>query len=295
MREPFAAHDLHRFLALHVVRGVEAAGPGWYERACGCRTATAPSGSTSAPTARPDRWCAPSPSPTPATSPRPPSAPVGWSTSTATPSRSTRRWARTGALAGLVAATPGLRVPGQLDGFEVAVQTVLGQQVSLASARAACTRLVAEHGEPLALTGDLAVSRLFPTAADLAAVDPAALAMPRVRARALTTMAAAIEAGEVRLDRSTDRASTREALLALPGIGPWTADCVAIRALGDPDVFLPTDLGVRNAATRLGLDDVVRRSESWRPWRSYALMRLWAVVPAGMPLPENDRPGGELP
>ena len=88
----------------------------------------------------------------------------------------------------------------------------------------------------------------------------------------------ALDAGDVRLDRSTDRAETRAALLALPGIGPWTADYVAMRALGDPDAFLPTDLGVRNAAVQLGIDDPTARSETWRPWRSYALMRLWSVV-----------------
>ena len=108
---------------------------------------------------------------------------------------------------------------------------------------------------------------------------------PRARARALTGMAAALAGDEIRLDRSTDRATTREALLELPGIGPWTADYVGMRALGDPDVFLPTDLGVRNAAARLGLGDVGGRSESWRPWRSYALMRLWSVVLDEMPLP----------
>jgi len=181
-------------------------------------------------------------------------------------------------LAGLVAARPGLRVPGQLDGVEVAVQTVLGQQVSLASARTAAGRLVDELGEPLGLEGDHRVTRLFPTAAQIAAVDPASLRMPRSRGRALIGLAAALESGEVRVDRSTDRAETRDALLALPGIGPWTADYVAMRALGDPDVFLPTDIGVRNAASRLGLEGVVARSEAWRPWRSYALMRLWSVV-----------------
>jgi AraC family transcriptional regulator, regulatory protein of adaptative response / DNA-3-methyladenine glycosylase II len=167
----------------------------------------------------------------------------------------------------------------------MAVQTVLGQQVSLAAARTAATRLVAEHGEPLALEGTHTVARLFPTMATLAKLDPEALPMPRSRGRALVGLARAIDAGDVRLDRSTDRAETRAALLALPGIGPWTADYVAMRALGDPDAFLATDLGVRNAATRLGIDDMVRRSETWRPWRSYALMRLWSVVLADMAPP----------
>jgi AraC family transcriptional regulator of adaptative response / DNA-3-methyladenine glycosylase II len=177
-----------------------------------------------------------------------------------------------------VAELPGLRVPGQLDGAEMAVQTVLGQQVSVAAARTAASRLVETHGEPLGLEGAHAVSRLFPTMATLAALDPESLPMPRSRGRALVGLAQALDAGEVRLDWSTDRAETRAALLALPGIGPWTADYVAMRALGDPDAFLPTDLGVRNAAAQLDLDDPTARSETWRPWRSYALMRLWSLV-----------------
>jgi AraC family transcriptional regulator of adaptative response / DNA-3-methyladenine glycosylase II len=139
-------------------------------------------------------------------------------------------------------------------------------------------RLVQEHGAPLGLEGDHEVTHLFPTAATLAAVDPESLRMPRSRARALVGLAAALDEGRVRLDRSADRAETRAALMSLPGIGPWTADYVAMRALGDPDVFLPTDVGVRNAATRLGVADVVPRSQAWAPWRSYALMRLWSVV-----------------
>jgi AraC family transcriptional regulator of adaptative response / DNA-3-methyladenine glycosylase II len=125
----------------------------------------------------------------------------------------------------------------------------------------------------------------------LARLDPADLPMPRSRGRALTTLAAALTDATVRLDRSVDREETRTALMALPGIGPWTADYVSMRALGDPDVFLPTDVGVRNAATRLGSspDEVVARSERWRPWRSYALMQLWSVVLEQMTPPMTDQ------
>ena len=293
VREPFAADDLHRFLALHAVRGVEAAGPGWYERAV-----RLPHGHG---VVHLDLG---------------PARPAGQVTCTLTladardlapatervrrlidadcdPVAVDEALGEDPLLHALVAATPGLRVPGQVDGVEVAVQTVLGQQVSLAAARTACARLVAEHGEPLDLAGGHAVSRLFPTAATVAAIDPESLPMPRARARALTTLAAALDAGDVRLDRSTDRAGTREALLSLRGIGPWTADYIAMRALGDPDVFLPTDVGLRNAATRLGVDDVVARSETWRPWRSYALMRLWSVVLDEMRLPESDPREGD--
>jgi AraC family transcriptional regulator of adaptative response / DNA-3-methyladenine glycosylase II len=285
VREPFAADDLHLFLVLHAVRGTEAWGPGWYERSM--RLPHGPG------VVRIDLG---------------PDRPTGqvWCTFTLADARDlapacerTRRLLDADCdplavdealgddvhLVASVRARPGLRVPGHADGDQLAVQTVLGQQVSVAAARTAAARLVAEHGDDLDLRGDHVVTRLFPSPATLAAVDPATLPMPRSRARALTGLAAALAAGAVRLDRSTDRAETRAALLALPGIGPWTADYVAMRALGDPDVFLPTDLGVRNAARELDIDDLAARSETWRPWRSYALMHLWSVVLARMSPP----------
>jgi AraC family transcriptional regulator of adaptative response / DNA-3-methyladenine glycosylase II len=102
--------------------------------------------------------------------------------------------------------------------------------------------------------------------------------MPRSRGRALAAVAGALADGSVVLDRSADRADVRAELLALPGIGPWTADYIAFRVLGDPDVFLPTDVGVRHATGRLGIEDVAARSEGWRPWRSYALIHLWSSL-----------------
>ena len=277
VREPFAADDLHWFLAIHAVDGIEATGPGWYERSL--RLPHGPGVVRLELAARP-------------TGQVPCTFTLTDARDLAPALERNRRLldadcdpvavdealAEDPALASLVTDRPGLRVPGQLDGIEVAVQTVLGQQVSLASARTSVGRLVEEHGDPLGLDGDHLVARLFPTAATIAKIDPGSLRMPRSRARALTGLAAALNRGDVRLDRSTDRAETRAALLALPGIGAWTADYVALRALGDPDVFLPTDIGVRNAARRLGIEDVVGRSEGWRPWRSYALMRLWSVV-----------------
>ena len=101
--------------------------------------------------------------------------------------------------------------------------------------------------------------------------------MPRARGRALVGLARALADGEVALDRSMDRDAVRERLLALPGIGPWTAGYVALRALGDPDVFLPTDLGVRQAMARLG-EHPAADPETWRPWRSYALLHLWSSL-----------------
>jgi AraC family transcriptional regulator of adaptative response / DNA-3-methyladenine glycosylase II len=106
--------------------------------------------------------------------------------------------------------------------------------------------------------------------------------MPRARGRALVTLAAAVASGDVVLDRSADRFETRAGLLALPGIGPWTADYVALRALGDPDVFMATDLGVRHGLAKLGFEgspqEITRRAEAWRPWRSYALMHVWMTL-----------------
>ena len=294
VREPFAADDLHLFLALHAVQGVEAWGPGWYERSLrlphgpgvvhlDLGRARPPGQVVCALTLSDARDLAPATERT-----------RRLLDADCDPVAVDEALAEDEVLAPLVAARPGLRVPGHLDGAEVAVQTVLGQQVSLASARTSCARLVAAHGEPLHLTGDHAVTHLFPTSQVLAGLDPTAMPMPRARGRALTTLAGALATGAVHLDRSTDRDETVASLLALPGIGPWTAHYVALRALGDPDVFLPTDVGVRNAAARLGVDDLAARSERWRPWRSYALMRLWSVVLAEMrPPPAHDDPDGD--
>ncbi len=184
----------------------------------------------------------------------------------------------------LVARHPGLRVPGAVDAFEVAIRTVLGQQVTVSGGITLTARLVAAYGEPLAAGAGL--THLFPTPQAVAGIDVETLAMPRSRGRALTTLAAAVSAGDVVLDRSQPRAEVRAALVALPGIGAWTADYLAMRALGEPDAFLPTDVGVRRATVLLGrqLGDVLLASERWRPWRSYALMHLWQVLfdpPAG--------------
>ncbi len=178
-------------------------------------------------------------------------------------------------LGGLVAARPGLRVPGHVDGFEVAVRAVVGQQVSVAGARTVIRGLVERFGTDY--DTDSGVPRVFPTAAVVAEADPETLPMPRARGRALVAVAAAVAAGAVVLDRGADRDDVRDALLALPGVGPWTADYIAMRALGDPDVWLGTDLGVIRALEALGhgqrlSPDLV---DTLRPWRSYAVMHLW--------------------
>ncbi len=186
-------------------------------------------------------------------------------------------------IGGLVRGAPGLRVPGSVDGAELAVRAVLGQQISVAAARTAAGRLVAEYGAALPRPRG-AVTALFPAADVLAAVDPTRLPMPRARAGALVSLCRALADGTVRLDRVGERAEARRRLLALPGIGPWTAGYVAMRALGDPDVFLAEDLGVRHALRRLGGPDDPREARAlaaaWAPWRSYASQHLWQAPAA---------------
>ena len=180
----------------------------------------------------------------------------------------------------LVRRRHGLRVPGHVDGDEVAVRAVLGQQVSVARARTMASRLTAQHGRSLA-SPDGGLTHLFPSAETLAALDPAELPMPRARGRALVQLCTALADGTIRLDRGGDRDEMRARLLAVPGIGPWTADYIAMRALGHPDVLLATDLGTRQALDRLaGSDPAGRadRADGWRPWRSYAQMHLWSSL-----------------
>jgi AraC family transcriptional regulator, regulatory protein of adaptative response / DNA-3-methyladenine glycosylase II len=181
-------------------------------------------------------------------------------------------------LAPLVRRRPGLRVPRSTDGFELAVRAILGQQVTLASARRAGARLVALYGRPLEEPAGQ-ITHLFPTPAALAEVDSLALRLPRVRASALRALARAVRDGELDLSPDADRAATTHTLLALPGIGPWTASYVAMRALCDSDAFPPGDIALRRALERLGVDGrpaaAQRLAERWRPWRSYALMHLW--------------------
>lgn len=183
------------------------------------------------------------------------------------------------ALAPLVAKAPGRRVPRTVDEAELALRAVLGQQVSTAAARTHAGRLVAALGEPVTdAAGGL--SRLFPTAAAVADTDPDTLALPRARRETVLRLARALAAGDIDLNPGADRDRARAELAALPGIGAWTVETVAMRALGDPDAFLPTDLGVVAAARALGLPTGVGlqvRSGRWRPWRAYAVQHLWAV------------------
>ncbi|MEI5519130.1 AlkA N-terminal domain-containing protein [Streptomyces brasiliscabiei] len=183
-------------------------------------------------------------------------------------------------LAPLVDKAPGRRVPRTVDEAEFAVRAVLGQQVSTAAARTHAARLVVAHGEPVD-DPEGGLTHLFPSSEALAAVDPETLAMPRTRRTTFTTLVRQLAGGELHLGVDSDWARTRERLLALPGFGPWTVEVIAMRALGDPDAFLPGDLGVRRAAQELGLPStpaaLTARAAAWRPWRAYAVQYLWAT------------------
>jgi AraC family transcriptional regulator of adaptative response / DNA-3-methyladenine glycosylase II len=192
----------------------------------------------------------------------------------------------------LVARCPGRRVPGHVDGDELAIRAVLGQQVSVAAARRLAARLTVAYGKPLEQP-DGELTHCFPTADALASADPGALPMPRSRASALTGLAAALASGDLPLDPGADRERAGARLLELPGIGPWTASYIRMRALSDPDAFLPSDVGVLDALGRLGrlgtlgagpadraaaAKAAAALAEGWSPWRSYAVQHLWAFL-----------------
>jgi AraC family transcriptional regulator of adaptative response / DNA-3-methyladenine glycosylase II len=282
VRTPYAGSALLGFLAPRAVPGVEAAGEGWY-----ARTLSLPHGTGTVRLEVPDVV-------------EPGQTAFVTATfeledlrDTAAASERVRRMldadcdpvAVADAFAGdavigpLVRATPGLRVPGHVDGHEIAVRAVLGQQVSIAGARTVAAGLVARHGRPVGRPVD-GLTHLFPDAATLAGLAPEDLPMPRARGRALIALCAALADGRLSLDRGPDRGDVRRALLAIPGIGPWTADYIALRALGHPDVFLPTDIGIRDALTGLGRDpsSAAELAAAWSPWRSYAQLHLWQTL-----------------
>ncbi len=179
-------------------------------------------------------------------------------------------------LGAAVRARPGVRVPGTLDGFELAVRAVVGQQVSVAGARTVLGRLAAACG----------TAPEFPGPAAILAAPDAAFAMPGSRRRTLRALAAATASGELELDPPVrDPAAAEAALLALPGVGPWTAAYVALRAWGDPDAFQPTDLGVLRGLRALGGPGEPREAaalaERWRPWRAHAQMHVWRAAAGG--------------
>ncbi|CRK61628.1 Methylated-DNA--protein-cysteine methyltransferase [Alloactinosynnema sp. L-07] len=184
-------------------------------------------------------------------------------------------------LAPSVAMTPGIRVPGSVDGAETVVRALLGQQVTVAAARTAARRLADALGERLGNPdGDL--TTLFPTAAAIADHGHEVLTGPARRIETIRTVCAAIADGDLDLHVGADAETLRTKLTSFTGIGPWTAGYVTMRLLGDPDVLLLQDIALRTGAGRLGLPSTVdalsERGRAWRPWRSYAGMHLWRAA-----------------
>ena len=172
----------------------------------------------------------------------------------------------------------GVRLPGAWSGFELAVRAVLGQQVTVAGARTLAGRLAAAHGVELEPSAER-ITHLFPDAAALADADLAGLGVPRARADALRSLARSVSSGALDLDGGQPPEAVRRSLLALPGVGPWTAEYVALRALGEPDAFPASDLGLRRAlgGVPLATRALEQRSKDWQPWRAYAAILLWTA------------------
>ncbi|MGC1207212.1 MAG: AlkA N-terminal domain-containing protein [Ornithinimicrobium sp.] len=201
-------------------------------------------------------------------------------------------------LAPLVRARPGVRIPGSMDPAEMAIRVVLSQHISTRAASTLTARFVEALGEPLPSSvgqhaGHWQVDRLFPTPAAIAEADPSVLpGMPPTRLRTVRVLSAALADGSLSLSAGVDWGKVRNDLLGMPGVGPWTAQMIALRALGDPDAFPATDLGVRRTAAGLGLPEgqaaLLRHSARWQPWRGYVTQTLWAAsehAAARMPPP----------
>ena len=196
----------------------------------------------------------------------------------ADPARIAQTLAADSTLAPLVAARPGIRVPGAWDGFELVVRAVLGQQVSVRGATTLAGRLAVRFGEPLPAPRG-SITHLFPEPDSLAGAAIEAIGIPSARAETIRLLARAVAAGQLRLEPSSPFEETRARLRAIPGIGDWTVEYVAMRALRDPDAFPAGDLGLRRALG-IGPRDVLARGDAWRPWRAYAALHLWNATSA---------------
>jgi AraC family transcriptional regulator of adaptative response / DNA-3-methyladenine glycosylase II len=186
------------------------------------------------------------------------------------------------ALAPLVAEAPGIRVPGTVDGSELLLRTMIGQQISVSAANTATAHLVAELGEEVADTTGR-VTRLFPTPEAVAAAGTEVMAGPAARIAAIVGAADRLATGKLELHHGMNAADMRRQLLEIKGIGPWTADYVVMRQLADPDVLLEHDLVLRRGAAAEGIDLAAARDCS--PWRSYVSMHLWRKGITALPRP----------
>jgi AraC family transcriptional regulator of adaptative response / DNA-3-methyladenine glycosylase II len=176
--------------------------------------------------------------------------------------------------------SPGRRIPRSVDGDEMAVRVVLGQQVSLRAAATLAARLARSYGTPVSdpLGG---LTHVFPSVGELAGLDPANLAMPTARARCLSGLVSALADGKVELDAGTDWERARSQLAEISGVGPWTIEMIAMRGLGDPDAFPASDIGAVRGAKSLGLPSgpqaLTEHAKRWRPWRAYGVQHLWGA------------------
>ena len=187
-------------------------------------------------------------------------------------------------LARRLQANPGVRVPGSWDGFELAVRAILGQQISVKAATMIAGRIVQAYGEPLAINGFAGLSRLFPAPERLARARFNNTGITRGRAATLRRLARAVIDGSLVFDASQDPAAFRRALLAITGIGEWTASYIVMRALKNPDAFPAADLGLLRAFDRPGRErlrpaQLEKISQRWRPWRAYAALLIWGPAP----------------
>ena len=176
-------------------------------------------------------------------------------------------------LATQIKSEPGLRVPGCWNGFELAVRAILGQQVSVKGASTLAGRLAKTFGEPFAATGGL--THIFPTPQALADANFAGIGLPGARAETIRGLARAVCNGQINFEGVVDSSEFLKRFCEIPGIGEWTAQYVAMRALREPDAFPSTDLGLLRALNLANARELERRSEAWRPWRAYAAMHIW--------------------
>ena len=193
-----------------------------------------------------------------------------------------RQFARDPVLGPLVAARPGLCVPGAWDTFELGVRAILGQQVSVKAARTLAGRLVQRFGEPLTDIMASGVSHRFPSPEQLAGVDISKIGLPRKRAASISSLAEVFASDETGLEQAGDLDAIQKTLCRLPGVGPWTAQYMAMRALAEPDAFPSGDLGVLRALQSLGVNCDLKTmqlmAENWRPFRASATLHLWTAL-----------------
>jgi AraC family transcriptional regulator of adaptative response / DNA-3-methyladenine glycosylase II len=194
----------------------------------------------------------------------------------------------------LVRVRPGIRPPGTCDPFETGVRAIIGQQISVRGAGTITTRLVERHGTPVAGLRALGLTHLFPSPSSLAEADLRGLGLTSVRSDAVNAFARAVDDGTVLLDGASSLDDLVASIAAVPGLGPWTAQYMALR-MGEPDAFPAADLGIRRSLSRgddkpVSSREAEARAERWRPWRAFAAIHLWlAGAPKPRPATTPDR------